>query len=489
MSYRLKYPLTLYPRWIIQDSFKFTERCKKMLLELHNWISRQIETPPKLWYVAVGAAAEERYVNGYYTDKTMFHLAEQWRQLFPYFVEETSLKNPEVPIEVTIIAPNKHLDFRSRKFKQPVFVDKTMKQFEWKIFEDDNDVLTYLSTKTRLTVKVFCTPFPSYVPTQNEFIDRYIRRSRSRYNVESLNDDILRLQSSLTKENISDHRRSMVELELTEKKKRINTEKNMLEYFEESMIPRAMSYKNSYEDQRFVSDFVKAYRNLMRTIYSNNGITATFSFAVFMAETEFSWKYAGYKLVPSLLSIYKDNHKDILAEWYYRESCYCVTRTGGETRLPICFIKPTHKLDGYHLEYQTYPEDREGCFGFVKAKDHFPKPEPKKEKDCDEKKTQKAKVIRFNKMDDPENNKFHIFSAVYYIMKDNHASKNDLKGIFKNFFPSNINIDEFVKMLSNMFGIKIYISNQQKRINPVSGRCIYITQRDDEGYDVVKRPR
>ena len=211
MSYRLKYPLTLYPRWIIQDSFKLTERGKKMLLELHNWISRQTETPPKLWYVAVGAAAEERYVNGYYIDKTMFHLAEQWRQLFPYFVEETSLKNPEFPIEVTIIAPNEHLDFKSRKFKQPVFVDKTMKQFEWKTYEDENDVLTYMSTKTRLTVKVFCAPFPSYVSTQNDFIDRHVENRRSRCQIGHLKEAILRLQTSLEKKDIAAHDRLMIE--------------------------------------------------------------------------------------------------------------------------------------------------------------------------------------------------------------------------------------------------------------------------------------
>jgi len=287
----------------------------------------------------------------------------------------------------------------------------------------------------------------------------------------------------LEKKDISCHEKSIIESELTKKNQSLICNKEMLRYFKEIVTPRVTQYKNTDEDKMFVSNFITMYRKLMESIEHNGGISLTFSFAVFIDRSAMSRIYSNYKLIPSILTIFENQPNNILAEWCYREGCYCVYRS--VTNKLICFIKPTSEINGLHLVYQ-----KDGSFKFNNAETHFQKKTivRQQSKPASTKYTElksfcnKTKIIHLNKIDNLEDYKFNIYSAICKILQKNISHCDILQDIFS----PNIELNEFIMILSDIFKIKIYLNNPQKIIQVESTEeYIYIIQRDDEGIDII----
>jgi len=107
-------------------------------------------------YLAIGDAMEEQ------KNTEIFSKCKQWRQLFPFYVEETSKM---FKTEIIIITPNINCN--------PTFISKTQEDFNWQI--TDSNHIRYISNTYNVAANIFITSFPT-IDINNERIINKLNR-------------------------------------------------------------------------------------------------------------------------------------------------------------------------------------------------------------------------------------------------------------------------------------------------------------------------
>lgn len=223
------------------------KRLKDLFDDMREYDGKQ------LIYMAVGATMEE------IIDDDNYKKYNQWRQLFPSYIEDMILKSKCLKSSIIIASPN--IFFDPCRYRDPVFISKTDRQFKWTKTSKN----TYKSSHYDVTVFVICTKFPSY----NE------DRSRLVYD---------KLCELVKKDNIC-----------------INTDHIL----------------QTEDDIVFIKNF---YDSLDKLIIEIDGILICNSFATFNINSVYGKSYNNYRMFKELKQIFiKNSDKDniILSEWVH----------------------------------------------------------------------------------------------------------------------------------------------------------------------------
>lgn len=123
---------------------------RQQTVKLYKYLQTMLQLKTVV-YLAVGDAMEE------YKESSDAIINDQWRQLFPIYIENAS---KEFATEIIIITPNINCN--------PTFLTKTQKKYGWTKVGDK-----YESSNPdyKITVRIFITPFPCIDTNNNKLID------------------------------------------------------------------------------------------------------------------------------------------------------------------------------------------------------------------------------------------------------------------------------------------------------------------------------
>ena len=279
-------PFALYPNFL-SSSFNPDSRMVRQAINLLDYITKLTENPPDVLYIPIGMGAEEKYANKL-CDPCYF--GNQWMQLFPYFLQNCIIKNPEKRYEIILIAPNDHINITSSSFIEPVFLLKTMNKFKWKK-NIVKDVLSYESQTYNVKYTIFNCSFPYYDQMNRDKIEKIKERIDFLYR-----NDIMYMTD---------------DIEIDETKNYYNKLKKDVDNF-----------ISTREDEEFVLDFYSNINDLMDLIESNGGVNIIISYSTFEYSSELSYKYSNFGLFPKIKSLFNQENKNrILAEWIHKDDC------------------------------------------------------------------------------------------------------------------------------------------------------------------------
>lgn len=274
----LNFPWKMYPTSnlgnIVSD-YNSYDVYRKQTLALYHYLqtSEILELDKLVVYFAIGDPMEEQHNNPNY------EIFDQWKQLFPTFIEETTT---QFRTEIIIITPNVMCN--------PGFIDKTKNKFKWQKCSDlqdcsDTSHIKYISTLYQVTIHIFLTLFPSLDENNSKFINNL--------NKIITNQDYANI--------LCDHVNNLVQ---------------------------------TNEDQSFLNTFNQVFENFVTRIKESGVIFCNY-LAVFNNATNYA-TYNNFYFAPILKSLFcnfhnEENIKSLLFSWIY-----VLTNTSIFLYLPFC---------------------------------------------------------------------------------------------------------------------------------------------------------
>jgi len=256
MTSPYKYPWYTYPNLVVsqyQDYANYiTESCR-----LKNYIDNLIIEPRTLFHLITGAAMEEIISCDMDFPHIDFIKSDQWRQLFPFWIDNYIKEDASACVKIAIVSPNKH--FRSDQFITPSFVAKTP-EYEWNV---NTEIRTITSNKFNVEISIFNTPVPHKCSYNKKYINCLI---------ESGYDGDLDLITQ------------------------------------------------TLHDIKFIESFYSSLVSKLDLIISRSGIATCFSYAVFNAECDQRSHMVNFKMFPLIKSAFSrlPPKMRIVAEWSFR---------------------------------------------------------------------------------------------------------------------------------------------------------------------------
>jgi len=162
MSYQINHPWYVYPNEPL-SGYKKYEIYKNEIIKLMSFIQNFEINNHTVFHLIIGAAMEE-FLASRIEDPKYEDITFQWRQLFPFWIENYLNYNPDGVIRILIVSPNK--EFSENYI--PLFVQFTNEKFNWKINNNTISSQTY-----NIVINIFCTPFPSIDKNSEKKINHY----------------------------------------------------------------------------------------------------------------------------------------------------------------------------------------------------------------------------------------------------------------------------------------------------------------------------
>lgn len=248
-----------------------------------------------LLFMVVGAAAEEG------VDEPNYKKYEQYRQLFPYYVEKAALQN--IPVRIIIISPNETFD--KSTYKDLEFIKYTNSEFKWDKICDGR----YKSENYDVTVDIFCTPMPC----------------------EDMESNKLVIKTAKSKAYLSEN---------------------------PIYIKRIKDMEQIESDVKFIDKFYCQLEKLFLKIENTGGIIMCNSYAVFRDGSSLA-KYRNYYMFPRIKQLFSnkyntDGTKRLLTEWNFNMSCtntalYMDDDYYLKETIRLCYIDPMYIAKLHHV--------------------------------------------------------------------------------------------------------------------------------------------
>lgn len=213
--------------------------------------------PEMLLHISVGAAMEERWVDGFRDPEFRKHM--QWKQVLPDHVIDHALSRRRTPVRVIVVSPNS--GFSPRAFVAPECIAATNQFFRWKKWER-----SYKATTCDMELHIFCTPMP--------------------------HDDAKRNRTLMS---------------------------HVAEVAPELLAgPQFRCLEQTPEDRQWIHQFYTALGECFDRVTQTGGLVTCFSFAVFNGDNSFA-QFNNYAMFSELCSLFRghDVRKRLLAEWTY----------------------------------------------------------------------------------------------------------------------------------------------------------------------------
>ena len=244
---QLSYPYFLYPGFPFHG-YRNIFQYNINIIKLKNYIDSLINeiNEPIILHFSFGAIMEE-YLSEYNDNEYIY----QWRQLFPYHLENCLKKFNNIKMIHIIISPNKTFEF-GPFYKSPLFVNLSDITFI------DDNMGTIHTSEYNFTTKIFNTMMPSKDINNNKFINE------------------INKQNLLFDFNIND-------------------------------------YKQIEIDINFINDFYQSLNNLINKVNTYRGCVTGFSYAVFNTSNNRS-SFNNYNLFREIISVF-NNNSTLLCEW------------------------------------------------------------------------------------------------------------------------------------------------------------------------------
>lgn len=300
MDKKVNFPFCLYPGFPLHGYFE-TDVYRKEIALLFNTIKELQTSITKkknpILHITIGAAMEE-----YTQDQEENSLKFQWQQLFPQHLQQASLSGNNDIVHL-IISPNRSfikskfsasVESQSDVYKEPKFIAET-KDRGWKQINEGH----YIDKTGRVTVMIFCCPFPHIDPKNNKLLEKWKLK-----------------------------------------------------------LPTGIDYdgfQQTNDDIDFVKLFYKELNQLMKVVSQTNGITTCFSFAVFNEYTQYS-HVKNYIMFDEIKELFEDDYKTrLLAEWIYIPACYILHQYEKKrSKNYISYVEPVKTCrDGLLLSYDN----------------------------------------------------------------------------------------------------------------------------------------
>jgi len=257
----LNFPFYMYPGAPV-SGYMDTSTYHENLFNLYNFLEttndRIASTKrPTFLHISIGAALDEQWPGN------VEQIGWQYQQLYPYHLEQC-YKFTQLDIIHIIISPNENFD--NKNYIDPCFIENT-KHMNWRR-QQIGIAHEYISSDSRYSVLVFCTPLP-HVDNRNEKLIEKIRSWNTSVDVDYL----------------------------------VQTE----------------------YDRHFTKQLYSKMRQLFDTVNNNNGFVTCFSFAVFRKGTEKD-RFCNYVMFSEIIALFEQKTSQrILAEWLYTDGCYVVS--------------------------------------------------------------------------------------------------------------------------------------------------------------------
>jgi len=262
----MNYPFRTYPN-IITSEYTHFEHYVEQVKELRLLIKKLNVEPETLFHLCIGAAMEE-YLSRFPEDCVSF----QWRQLFPYWLEQYALENPTKPIRIIIISPNKEFHVEEH-MKTPSFIPNTDGIFNW-ILEDGFKKIK--SRSFNIEIFIFSCPMP-HICTRNKLICNHYRK----------------------------------------------LDYDMVAHFADKI-------EQTDTDRKFVIEFYKDLSKLFSIIVDKSGYVSIYSFAVFRQGSENSYHINNFAMFNEIIPIARKLPAKSyqLCEWLYTKTGYVMMDRG-----------------------------------------------------------------------------------------------------------------------------------------------------------------
>lgn len=166
--YSMNNPFFTYPGYPYRG-YKDHDEYLREILRLNEYLKELHELNELnkcLLHFTIGAAMEEAYEIEDYKDIYKQHY--QWRQLLPAHIDYYACANPESPIRIIILSPNK--TFHTKEFKEPQFIKYSNDIYQWETV----DQKTFKSKEFNLIVKIFCTMMPHQESDRNQKLCKHV---------------------------------------------------------------------------------------------------------------------------------------------------------------------------------------------------------------------------------------------------------------------------------------------------------------------------
>lgn len=159
----INFPWKIYPvsnLGNIVSEYTHYDIYRKNTLLLNKYLQNNAINTCTCYYLAIGDAMEELKNNN------LFNTHDQWRQLFPFYIEEISMS---FKTEIIIITPNIHCN--------PSFLLKTNTKFKWTL-DENSEYKKYTSNNYNVVINIFITPFPSLDQENERFINDLTNKTK-----------------------------------------------------------------------------------------------------------------------------------------------------------------------------------------------------------------------------------------------------------------------------------------------------------------------
>lgn len=260
----MNYPFRTYPNVITSEYIHF-EHYVEQVKELNTWIKKYKPESGTLFHLCIGAAMEE-YMSRFQEDCVMF----QWRQLFPYWLEEYAMNNPTKPIRILIVSPNREFHLEECA-KTPRFVNETNSLFDWIV-----DGYKIKSGTFNIEIQIFSCPMPHICTKNSSFCSHY---RKQKY--------------------------------------------DQIAHFADKI-------KQTEDDRAFVKEFYEEVSRLFKDVVSMLGYVSIYSFAVFRQGSENAIHINNFAMFDEIIPIARNLPSESyqLCEWIYTKTGYIMTERG-----------------------------------------------------------------------------------------------------------------------------------------------------------------
>jgi|SaaInlStandDraft_4_1057021.scaffolds.fasta_scaffold01410_5 hypothetical protein len=255
----LNYPFNLYKCGLGQ-TYIDTEEYKHEAIRLSDYLEADRPTSKIVHFMAIGAAMEEYFNHCSSEDEPE---SKQYRQLFPYFLENYLDDNPGNTVKITIISPNS--EFRDPDYV-PFFVKRTSDKYRW----EQTNMREFTSMTHNVRINLFYCPFPKYDSKETEKMSKFLK--------------------------------------------------------DPSVSKSAKQFLPNEADKMFTERFDQIFSEFADRISIYGGVLIAISYAVFLVGTIFESKYRNYALIRNITKHFdkKDISSRVLCEWSYRPTNYMV---------------------------------------------------------------------------------------------------------------------------------------------------------------------
>lgn len=138
------------------SSYQYFDVYKTETLRLFQFLKQYIPKSQTVFQLIVGAAMEEALEHE-------IPIGDQWRQLFPYYLEELVL-DEGLKAQVVIVSPNKN--FLEEEY-HPTFIGMTNWKYHWEM----TGPREFTSTTYPVKINLFCTMFPQVDKFNSKLVD------------------------------------------------------------------------------------------------------------------------------------------------------------------------------------------------------------------------------------------------------------------------------------------------------------------------------